>query len=595
MKDESLFPKRENGRDLARANGAIWNALLPGEAPSSGEAARHFFDNLGIPIAILDRDLNFVYGNHAFSEMFEFFPDLSSGRCRFPTMFRRLNHDGFESWWAEIQWFDYRQFDGIFEFAAADGLPRVYKVIFSRQEDGAYYTATFINITAEERQRNHLRKRLGHARSLLAWLTQLGQARDEQTLFQKFCTIAKDDWRIQSAVWIRLDGASQRLYIQFEWKNGEIVVEHANHPWNDRLLSWLQETPLFRVCPLEELHANGLDGCWIPDGVSHAVVLPLRRDGHLRGLIVAVGGDSLDAVAPEEIRIIAERLQVTLEHVQQFEENCRFRKFLQHGLDGRHPSVALYSDPNILADRIGQQLCELTACRAAAIVMFEDEALVLKRAAGLDVEPEAVLPEWQPEQWESRMRDGQPLVLTGIADSPEFSESSRRLFQEMRVGTLAAIAAREDDDRLVVVAGFFDDPPPDAFTLDLFATQALYGVRAVASALMIRALKHSRDFMEGILKHSAYAIICTDRYGRITYYSQGAKQMLGYSEDEVIGHEVSEFWFENPAQIRKMLNNIGEHDRILDYETYLKHQNGQYIPFSLSLAALYDDSGRISG
>ncbi len=595
VKDEPLFQKRENVRDLTCTNGSIWNALFPGEAPSLGEAARRFFDNLGIPIAILDRDLNFVYGNHSFSEVFGVFPDRSSGGRRFPAMFRRLNHDGFESWWAEIQWFDYRQFDGIFEFTAADGLSRVYKVIFSRHEDGAYYTATFINITAEERQRNHLRKRLGHARSLLAWLTRLGQARDAQSLFQEFCTFAKDDWRIQSAVWISLDWASQRLYKQFEWKNGEVVVEHANHPWSDRLLPWLQEMPSFRLCSLDELRTHGLDGRWLPDEQSRAVVLPLRRDGHLHGFVLATGGDSLDAVPPEEMRLIGVHLQMAFDHVQLFEENRRFQRLLQQRLDSSQPSAALHADLNTLADRIGRQLGELTQCRAAMVAVFKDGAVELARSVGLEAEPAAVLPDWSPEKWESRLRDGQPLVLTGIADSPEFSESGRRLFQEMRVGTLAAMAERADDDRLVVVAGFFGDPPPDAFTLDLFATQALYGVRSVIGALMIRSLKHSRDFMEGILKHSAYAIICTDRYGRITYYSQGAKQMLGYSEDEVIGREVSEFWLENPAQIRQMLRNIGEHDRILDYETYLKHQNGQYIPFSLSLAALYDDSGRISG
>lgn len=596
VKDEPLLQKRGMVTEPCHANGSIWSTLFSGGSPASTEAAKRFFDELGIPIAILDRDLNLIYGNRAFQEVFGFFPDISNTKHRFPTLFRRLNQDGFDSWWAEIQWFNYRQFDGIFEFVAGNAMPRVYKVIFSRHENGGFYSATFINITSEERQRHHLRKRLAHSRSLMNRLSRLTHVKDEKRLFEEFVAFANDFWRTTAAIWMHFDPVTQRFSQAYTWPDGDPGLPQKEIPGNAEMLEWLaRETP-YRLTTVNELKAHGMPETWTAGRAEKAVVLPLFNDDRLQACLILAGDHQLDSVAPEDMRLAAESLQTAFQTALLLAEVCRYRRLFQSAAAKRDLSDASFRDVRPVAGRLAQQLHEIVGCRLASVVLAHHGAVEWAEHHGDGIAVSDALPEWLLEAWQSKPSVTESGVLELRLPVPQGSNEMKRFFGKHRLGSVLISGTILEDGRQMLAAGLFDDRCMlEDSTKASFLLLANQGMHLLHAGLIIQALKHSRDFMDGILKQSAYAIICTDRAGRIKYYNRGARQMLGYSEEEVIGKEVSQFWLENPAQIRQMLAGIGENDHILDYETYLKHKNGEYIPFSLSLAALYDDRGRISG
>ena len=94
------------------------------------------------------------------------------------------------------------------------------------------------------------------------------------------------------------------------------------------------------------------------------------------------------------------------------------------------------------------------------------------------------------------------------------------------------------------------------------------------------------------------AVLALDPEGRITFWNQGAEDLLGYRADEVLGRH---FEFMIPHDLRE----LGEVERLLretekegylrDYETRRLTRDGQEIHVSLVRMRLCDEDGRILG
>ncbi|WP_164503690.1 PAS domain S-box protein [Pleionea sediminis] len=115
-----------------------------------------------------------------------------------------------------------------------------------------------------------------------------------------------------------------------------------------------------------------------------------------------------------------------------------------------------------------------------------------------------------------------------------------------------------------------------------------------------------------ILQNAGHAIIATDTQGIITLFNPAAEQLLGYSADELIGKKSPAIFHleeEIVARAEEFSSELSQTIKpgfdVFTIKTQLKlkneHQwtyvtkNGTYIPVSLSVTALYDKEGQISG
>ncbi len=106
----------------------------------------------------------------------------------------------------------------------------------------------------------------------------------------------------------------------------------------------------------------------------------------------------------------------------------------------------------------------------------------------------------------------------------------------------------------------------------------------------------AKEFLHSILESSADAIIATDRDGKISYFSRGAEEMLGYKSSQVVGRPFSLlFPHELGEEFSGLFTQLMEREILRNIRTKLRCIEGKTVEVSLSLALLRDSEGRPIG
>ncbi len=113
-----------------------------------------------------------------------------------------------------------------------------------------------------------------------------------------------------------------------------------------------------------------------------------------------------------------------------------------------------------------------------------------------------------------------------------------------------------------------------------------------------KKLRETGDFLNNIIKSSGDAIIATDLEGRVTFWSQGAEDMFGFTAEEVMGRSIYDLY---PEEFRDKRRRMEEflleypEDSIRNYRMKIYRKDGRLIDISLSLSLLRDAGGRPIG
>ncbi len=122
----------------------------------------------------------------------------------------------------------------------------------------------------------------------------------------------------------------------------------------------------------------------------------------------------------------------------------------------------------------------------------------------------------------------------------------------------------------------------------------------------------STELLRNVLDAATeFAIIATDPDGRITVFNKGAERLLGYEAAELVGRATPEA-FHLPAEVEdygralsgrfgttiagfRVFVEIPERDGSEQREWHYVRKDGTHIPVSLTITAMRDEEGRISG
>src|SRR4030066_2109167 len=107
-------------------------------------------------------------------------------------------------------------------------------------------------------------------------------------------------------------------------------------------------------------------------------------------------------------------------------------------------------------------------------------------------------------------------------------------------------------------------------------------------------LETTKNYLESILRNSSDMIITTDLDGRIVTFNEGAEQMLGYKQDEVIGTLMSDYYY-NKADRKKLLEMVNAGKMVTNYEAQIIRKDGKVIDISLSISELRNENGDVVG
>jgi PAS domain S-box-containing protein len=206
---------------------------------------------------------------------------------------------------------------------------------------------------------------------------------------------------------------------------------------------------------------------------------------------------------------------------------------------------------------------------------------------------------------EVRLRLGEGLVGTVaqrreglLVNEYQTSPYANSLFVQ-RLGLTAVVAEPLlYRDQLVGVIALSNEGTGRPFTVqdrELLAVFAAQAAIAIENARLYEAVRDARDFLQSIAENSVDAIGTTDIRGRITYYSPGAEQLLGYRADEMLGQRGADFYRGGEEEGRAIMQRLRAEGQIRNYETTLRARDGRWVEVSSSLSLLRDMNGSVVG
>jgi len=107
-------------------------------------------------------------------------------------------------------------------------------------------------------------------------------------------------------------------------------------------------------------------------------------------------------------------------------------------------------------------------------------------------------------------------------------------------------------------------------------------------------LRDAKEYLEGMVEHTADIIITVNSEGLIETFNRGAELSLGYSREEVIGEPIVSL-FVDPRERHAAAAYLETTADVKNYETRLRAKDGQIKTILLTLSRLHDAAGKPIG
>jgi len=105
--------------------------------------------------------------------------------------------------------------------------------------------------------------------------------------------------------------------------------------------------------------------------------------------------------------------------------------------------------------------------------------------------------------------------------------------------------------------------------------------------------------LEQLVAHSTDVVVGTDRKGVVVYYNDGAKDMLGYAEEEILGSFVGQLYpsVDEAKRVKAAMASTehGGVDTVATFRTTFLSKSGEEIPVAISGSLLRDEKGEDDG
>lgn len=97
-----------------------------------------------------------------------------------------------------------------------------------------------------------------------------------------------------------------------------------------------------------------------------------------------------------------------------------------------------------------------------------------------------------------------------------------------------------------------------------------------------------KEELQDYIENAAIALHWVDANGMITWANQAELDMLGYTEEEYIGHHISEF-HTDPEKIKDILLRLGSNETLKGYESSLRCKNGSIRDVQISSNVFWEE------
>ena len=104
------------------------------------------------------------------------------------------------------------------------------------------------------------------------------------------------------------------------------------------------------------------------------------------------------------------------------------------------------------------------------------------------------------------------------------------------------------------------------------------------------ATRQSEEKFRGIFENLQDIYARVDRKGRITMISPSVFKRMGYTPDEVLGHEITQFFIDKEA-IRRAMFKVGRNRSLRNFEASMRRKDGSERQYMFNMLMLNDEPG----
>jgi PAS domain S-box-containing protein len=108
------------------------------------------------------------------------------------------------------------------------------------------------------------------------------------------------------------------------------------------------------------------------------------------------------------------------------------------------------------------------------------------------------------------------------------------------------------------------------------------------------ALRLSNTYNRSLIEASLDPLVTIGYDGRITDVNEVTEQVTGYSRDELIGTDFTNY-FTEPEKAKEGYQEVFKEGLISDYELEIQHKDGSIIPVLYNASVYQDESGKVIG
>lgn len=120
-----------------------------------------------------------------------------------------------------------------------------------------------------------------------------------------------------------------------------------------------------------------------------------------------------------------------------------------------------------------------------------------------------------------------------------------------------------------------------------------------AATLTDRLKELPKVYFERLLETAPDIVIAVDRKGTVIFYNDGARNTLGFRDEDVLGRHVDSF-YHSPEEARRVMQAMRDGDqdgpgRVKNFESTFHDARGEEVPVSISGSIIHDERGREQG
>jgi diguanylate cyclase (GGDEF)-like protein/PAS domain S-box-containing protein len=156
-------------------------------------------------------------------------------------------------------------------------------------------------------------------------------------------------------------------------------------------------------------------------------------------------------------------------------------------------------------------------------------------------------------------------------------------------GTVEPVLAAGVDSRWLVVSGRSKNEPFDSADQSLLEALTAVGAGALANARLYSEMERQQDRLATIAATLGEGVCAVDLAGRVTFVNPAAQEMLGLTDDEMVGIASGASLLRLPFLEAPAMHAMGTSSTVRDDDTIFQDRGGAALPVAFTCSPIIED------